>query len=98
MKVSNSQKSDKTDDGVSRDTLNDGQRKDAARKSGEAKHPEADPKDAGKQQRARIHHRGNVAVATDLKVRPRWSSSSPQGEGSQDRATHGASAVTAKRL
>jgi hypothetical protein len=49
MKVSNSQKSDKTDDGVSRDTLNDWQRKDAARKSGEAKHPEADPKDAGKQ-------------------------------------------------
>ena len=49
MKVSNSQKSDKTDDGVSRDTLNDWQRKDAARKSGEVKHPEADPKDAGKQ-------------------------------------------------
>jgi hypothetical protein len=78
--VSNSQKSDKADDGVSRDTLNDWQRKDAARKSGEAKqHPEANPKDAG--------NRGNVAVATDLKVRPRWSSFSPQGEGSQERAT-----------
>jgi hypothetical protein len=48
MKVSNSQKSDKADDGVSQDTLNDWQRKDAARKSGEAKqHPEANPKDAG---------------------------------------------------
>jgi hypothetical protein len=49
MKVSNSQKSDKTDDGVSRDTLNDWQRKDAAKNTGEAKHPEAGPKDAGKQ-------------------------------------------------
>jgi hypothetical protein len=47
MKVSNNQKSDKTDDGVSRDTLNDWQRKDAATR--ETKHPEADPKDAGKQ-------------------------------------------------
>lgn len=49
MKVSNTQKSDKTDDGVSRDTLNDWQRKDAAKSTGKAKHPEAGPKDAGKQ-------------------------------------------------
>ena len=41
--------SDKTEDGVSRDTLNDWQRKDAAKNTGEAKHPEAGPKDAGKQ-------------------------------------------------
>jgi len=98
MKVSNSQKSDKTDDGVSRDTLNDWQRRDAARKSGEPSILRQTRKTRENRQRARIHRRGNVAVATDLKVRPRWSSSSPQGEGSQDRATHGASAVTAKRL
>lgn len=49
MKVSNTQKSDKTDDGVSRDTLNDWQRKDAAKSTGKAKHAEAGPKDAGKQ-------------------------------------------------
>jgi hypothetical protein len=48
MRVSNSQKSDKATDGVSRDTLNDWQRKDAARKAGEARHSEAKPKDAGK--------------------------------------------------
>lgn len=49
MKVSNSQKSSKTDDGISRETLNNWQRKDAARQSGEAKHREADSKDTGKQ-------------------------------------------------
>ena len=49
MKVSNGQKSDKTDDGVSRDTLNDWQRKDAAKNAHEAKHRDADPKDTGKQ-------------------------------------------------
>jgi hypothetical protein len=49
MKVSNNQKSEKTDDGVSRDTLNDWQRKDAAKNAQEAKHRDADPKDAGKQ-------------------------------------------------
>jgi hypothetical protein len=43
MKVSNSQKSGKTDDGISRETLNNWQRKDAARKSGEAKHRDQDP-------------------------------------------------------
>jgi hypothetical protein len=48
MKVSDSQKSDKTDDSVSRDTLNDWQRKDAAKNTAEAKHPEA-AKDADKQ-------------------------------------------------
>jgi hypothetical protein len=49
MKVSNNQKSEKTDDGVSRHTLNDWQRKDAAKNAREAKHRDADPKDAGKQ-------------------------------------------------
>ena len=48
MQVSNSQNSDKTDDGVSRKTLNDWQRKDAAKNTHEAKDPEAG-KDAGKQ-------------------------------------------------
>ena len=48
MKVNNSQKSDKADDGISRETLNDWQRKDAARKADEAKHRDADPKDARK--------------------------------------------------
>jgi hypothetical protein len=45
MKVSNKQKSGKEDNSVSRETLNDWQRKDAAK----AKHHEADPKEAGKQ-------------------------------------------------
>jgi hypothetical protein len=49
MKVSNNQKSDKTDDGVSRDTLNDWQRKDAAKNASEMRHRESDSKDAGKQ-------------------------------------------------
>jgi hypothetical protein len=49
MKVSNSQKSDKTENGVSRDTLNDWQRKDAAKNADDAKHRNADPKEAGKQ-------------------------------------------------
>jgi len=48
MKVSNSQKSDKADDGISRETLNDWQRKDAAKKADESKHRDADPKDARK--------------------------------------------------
>jgi len=49
MKVSNKQKSDNADDGVSRDTLNGWQRKDAAKNASEMKHRESDPKDAGKQ-------------------------------------------------
>jgi len=48
MKVSNSQKSDKADDGISRETLNDWQRKDAAKKADEAKRRDADPKDERK--------------------------------------------------
>ena len=48
MKVSNSQKSDKADDGISRETLNDWQRKDTAKKADESKHRDADPKDARK--------------------------------------------------
>jgi hypothetical protein len=48
MKVNNSQKSDKADDGLPRETLNDWQRKDAAKKADEAKHRDADPKDARK--------------------------------------------------
>ena len=51
MKVSNKQKFDKAEDGVSRDTLNDWQRKDAARNASETKHREADPKDAGSKPR-----------------------------------------------
>jgi hypothetical protein len=49
MKVSNKEKSNKKDDGVSRDTLNDWQRKDAANNARDTQHREADPKDAGKQ-------------------------------------------------
>jgi hypothetical protein len=48
MKVSNNPKSEKPSDGVSRETLNDWQRKDAARRSGQAQPHEADPKDADK--------------------------------------------------
>jgi len=48
MKVSNSQKSDKADDGISRETLNDWQRKDAAKKADEAKRRDSDSKDARK--------------------------------------------------
>jgi hypothetical protein len=58
MKVSNSQKSDQTDDDISRDTLNDWQRKHTAKKTGEAKPRDADPKDAGKQAESKIHRRG----------------------------------------
>jgi hypothetical protein len=42
----NNQKNDKKDGGVSRDTLNAWQRKDAAKNAKDAKHREADPKDA----------------------------------------------------
>jgi len=49
MKVSNNQKSGEGDNSVSRDTLNDWQRKDTAKNAEEAKHREANPKDAGKQ-------------------------------------------------
>jgi hypothetical protein len=48
MRVSNDQKSDKGDNSVSRDTLNDWQRNDAAKNAAKAKHHEADPKEAGK--------------------------------------------------
>jgi hypothetical protein len=48
MKVSNSQKSDKADDSISRETLNDWQRKDAAKKADEAKRRNSDSKDARK--------------------------------------------------
>ena len=48
MKVNNSQKSDKADDGISRKTLNDWQRKDAAKKADEAKRRDSDSKDARK--------------------------------------------------
>jgi len=48
MKVINSQKSDKADDGISRETLNDWQRKDAAKKADEAKRRDSDSKDARK--------------------------------------------------
>ena len=58
MKVINSQKSDQTDDDISRDTLNDWQRKDTAKKKGEAKPRDADSKDSGKQADGRIHRRG----------------------------------------
>ena len=49
MKVSNNQKSGKGDNSVSRDTLNDWQRKDAAKNAAQAEHREADPRGAGKQ-------------------------------------------------
>ena len=49
MKVSDKQHSDKTEEGVSRDTLNDWQRKDAEKNASETKHREGDPKKAGKQ-------------------------------------------------
>jgi hypothetical protein len=49
MKVSNNQKSGEGDTNVSRDTLNDWQRKDAAKNAEKAEHQEANPKDAGKQ-------------------------------------------------
>jgi len=50
MKVSNSQKPSDAQDGVSRDTLNDWQRKDSAnRRQQETPHKAGDPKDAGKQ-------------------------------------------------
>jgi hypothetical protein len=49
MKVSNNEKSNKSDNSVSRDTLDDWQRKDAAKNAAEAKHREAEPKDAVKQ-------------------------------------------------
>jgi hypothetical protein len=57
MKVSNSQESHQTDDGVSRGTLNEWQRKDAAKTLGEATHRDADPKDAGKHAEGKIHRR-----------------------------------------
>jgi len=49
MKVSNNQKSGEGDNSVSRDTLNDWQRRDTAKNAEGAKHHEANPKDAGKQ-------------------------------------------------
>jgi hypothetical protein len=48
MRVSNDQKSGKGDNSVSRDTLNDWQRKDAAKNAAKT-HREADPKEARKQ-------------------------------------------------
>ncbi|WP_187399320.1 hypothetical protein [Bradyrhizobium paxllaeri] len=58
MKVSNSQKSDQAEDGISRETLNDWQRKDAAKNAGEAKRRDADLKDRGKQAGGKIHRQG----------------------------------------
>lgn len=49
MKVSNSQKSDKAADGVSRDSLNDWQRKEAGGNKDEADHRRPKPNDVGKQ-------------------------------------------------
>jgi hypothetical protein len=49
MKVSNNQKSGKEDNSVSRETLNDWQRKDAAKNAAKANHREADAKEARKQ-------------------------------------------------
>jgi len=43
------QKSDKTGNGISRDTLNDWQRKDAAKTADEAEHREDASKDTAKQ-------------------------------------------------
>jgi hypothetical protein len=57
MKVSNSQESRQTDDGISRATLNEWQRKDAAKTPGAAMHRDADPKDAGKHAEGKIHRR-----------------------------------------
>jgi hypothetical protein len=48
MKVNSSQKSDKADEGVSRETLNDWQRKDAAKNANEANHRDANPKNERK--------------------------------------------------
>jgi hypothetical protein len=48
MKVSNKQKSGK-EDSVSRETLNDWQRKDAAKNAAKADHREADAKEPRKQ-------------------------------------------------
>jgi hypothetical protein len=49
MRVSNDQKSGKGDNSVSRDTLNDWQRKDAAKNAAKTNHREADAKEARKQ-------------------------------------------------
>jgi len=50
VKVSNSQKPSDTQDGVSRDTLNDWQHEDSANRSKEdTPRKSDDPKDAGKQ-------------------------------------------------
>ncbi len=67
MKVNDSQKSDKTDDGISRETLNDWQRKDAAKKMGEAKHRDADPEDGGKSEHV---HGARCAAANPTPTRP----------------------------
>jgi hypothetical protein len=48
MRVSNDQKSGKGDNSVSRDTLNDWQRKDAAKNAAKTNHCEADAKEARK--------------------------------------------------
>jgi len=50
MKVSNKQNSGKGDNSVSRDTLNDWQRKDAAKNAAKVKHREADPKEQAESQ------------------------------------------------
>ena len=49
MKVSNNQKSGKEDNSVSRETLNDWQRKDAAKNAAKTNHREADAKEPRKQ-------------------------------------------------
>jgi hypothetical protein len=49
MKVSKDQKSGKGDNSVSRDTLNDWQRKDAAKNAAKTNHREVDAKGARKQ-------------------------------------------------
>jgi hypothetical protein len=58
MKVNN-QKSGKEDNSVSRDTLNDWQRKDAAKNAAKAKQREAGPKEAGKQVESRSRPGGS---------------------------------------
>jgi hypothetical protein len=49
MRVSNNQKSGKEDNSVSRETLNDWQRKDAAKNAAKANHREAGAKEPRKQ-------------------------------------------------
>jgi hypothetical protein len=71
MKVNNCQKSDEADNGISRETLNDWQRKDAAKKADEAKRRDSDSKEA-RNSKAPPHCGGSLLPSATSDGRQAW--------------------------